>query len=72
MKIDIQINTDNSFAIESPVVPRIGDTLRVRVPNKPAGQDVIHVKVYNVHWNLLTLPDISAYVYAETASPSNQ
>ena len=66
MQIDIQIDGDSEFPIESPVVPRIGDTLRIRVPNKPVGQDVKHVKVRYVHWNLLDLPNVTARVYAET------
>jgi hypothetical protein len=68
MKIDIQIDTDMVFSIESPAIPHVGDTLRVRVRDKPVGQDVIHVKVYSVHWQLQHLPDVSVFVYAETQS----
>lgn len=66
MKIDIQIDSQESFQIESNIVPQIGDTLQVRLPGKPAGQDVVLSKVRHVYWNLLSLPEVSVQVFAET------
>jgi hypothetical protein len=68
MKIDIQIDSQEKFQIESNTVPRIGDTLQVRLPEKLAGQDIILPKVRYVYWNLLNLPEVSVTVFAETSN----
>jgi hypothetical protein len=68
MKIDIQIDSQEEFQIESNTVPRIGDTLQVRLPEKLAGQDIILPKVRYVYWNLLNLPEVSVTVFAETSN----
>lgn len=68
MKIDIQIDGDRCFQIESNLVPRIGDTLQIKLADAAVGSDIILPKVRHIYWNLLNLPNVSLTVFAETVS----